>query len=251
MAEHAAAAIENARLIQAKQQAERLAALGTASASLAHYIKNVLMQWNGSATLIDMGLEQNKPEMIEQIWPVMKRATGKVSKLVQDMLVISKEREPERQPVELNKMIEEILEDSRAQADKAEVELASDLDAALPAAQLDPTRIHDSILNIVGNAIDALGDIGARDGRVTVTSRFDAEKELITVSIQDNGPGIPPDKIERIFEPFYSTKGSRGTGLGLAVVRKTIEEHGGRLRLDSTVGEGSTFTVELPFLAVE
>ncbi|MBI3735729.1 GAF domain-containing protein, partial [Candidatus Sumerlaeota bacterium] len=96
LSEQAAMQIENARLIRDKLKAERLAALGTTAAGLAHYIKNVLSQWKGSASLIDIGLANNNSELIGEAWPILKRANDKISKLVQDMLTISREREPER-----------------------------------------------------------------------------------------------------------------------------------------------------------
>lgn len=96
MAEHAAAAIVKAKLIQQNIQAQRLAAMGTATASLAHYIKNILTQLKGSASLIDMGLQAENLDLLSQSWPIMRRSTDKIGKLVQDMLAISREREPER-----------------------------------------------------------------------------------------------------------------------------------------------------------
>ncbi|MCH8332475.1 GAF domain-containing protein [Candidatus Sumerlaeota bacterium] len=251
MAEHAAAAIENARLIQANMQAERLAALGTATASLAHYIKNILTPLKGSSTLIDLGLKTNNSEIIEQTWPIMKRATTKISKLVQDMLTVSREREPEREAVDLGEMIEEIVKDSQERAAASGIELPLELDPDLPLASLDPSRLHDSILNLVGNAIEALQESGMQEGWVRVRASFDKEKNVIVVEVEDNGPGMPPHVCKRIFEPFYSTKGSRGTGLGLAVVEKTIEEHGGKLTLESEVGKGTKFTIELPYVPAE
>lgn len=246
MAEHAAAAIVKARLIQSNIQAQRLAAMGTASASLAHYIKNILTQWKGSASLIDMGLKAQNLDLIDKSWPIMRRATDKISKLVQDMLAVSREREPERAEVNLNEMIGQILEDSRAHAEKAGVELIAETDDAIPSMQLDPTRIHDSLLNLVGNAIEALEEHGIEHGRVRVKSALGEDRKWVEVEVEDNGPGMPPEIQAKIFEPFFSTKGSRGTGLGLAVVRKTIEEHGGKLTLDSEVGRGTIFRIQLP-----
>lgn len=246
MAEHAAAAIENARLIQANVRAERLAALGTASAKISHYIKNVLTQWEGSASLIDMGIETNNSALITQAWPIMKRAKGKISDLVRNMLTVSKEREPELSDVDLNKMIGEIVGDSTQRAAKAGVLLATQLAKDLPIAQLDASQMQDLILNLVGNAIEALEEAGAGDPKVTVTTQFDPKAKIITLTVADNGPGMPPEVKAKVFEPFFSTKKSKGTGLGLAMVKKTIDEHKGKLRLDSEVDQGTTFTIELP-----
>ena len=246
MAEHAGAAIVKARLIQANIQAQRLAALGTASASLAHYLKNVLTQWRGSASLIDMGLENDSPEIVAEAWPILKRGTDKMGKLVQDMLAISRERKPEREEVHLNELLEQISAESAATAEKQGIALVTQLDPRVPIAQFDPTRMHDTLLNLVGNAMDAIEEHGIEGGQVTLSTVFDPEEVMITVKVEDNGPGMPDEVQKRIFEPFFSTKGSKGTGLGLAVVKKTIEEHGGTLELISEVGVGTTFTVVLP-----
>lgn len=246
MAEHAAAAIVKARLIQANIQAQRLAALGTASASLAHYLKNVLTQWRGSASLIDMGLEGNHPEIVAEAWPILKRGTDKMDKLVQDMLAISRERKPEREEVHLNEMLERIATESGATAEKKGIRLITEFDPRVPVAQFDPSRMHDTLLNLVGNAMDAIEEHRIEDGRVTLSTTFDPQEIKITLKVEDNGPGMSPELQNRIFEPFFSTKGSRGTGLGLAVVKKTIEEHGGTLNVESEVGVGTTFTLVLP-----
>lgn len=246
MAEQAGLQIENARLIRSQIQAERLAALGTTAAGLAHYIKNVLSQWKGSSTLIDIGLAQNNIGLIGEAWPILKRANDKISKLVADMLVISKEREPEREPIDLNKVISEIVEECSPRADASGVKLRAELDPTLPKEMLDPTGIHDVILNIVGNAIEAIEEAEIKNGEVAIQTIHNPETHRVNIEIEDNGPGMTPDVQARIFEPFFSTKGSRGTGLGLAVVKKTVEEHGGELKLISEKGKGTIFVITLP-----
>jgi signal transduction histidine kinase len=114
----------------------------------------------------------------------------------------------------------------------------------MPTVQIDADGIHRAILNIVTNAIDASEDV--EGGTVDVATAWDAEAMTARVVIADNGTGIPPGEVGRIFEVFASTKGSRGTGLGLPVSQKIVREHGGTIRIDSEVGKGSTFTVELP-----
>jgi signal transduction histidine kinase len=114
----------------------------------------------------------------------------------------------------------------------------------MPSIQIDTDGIHRAILNIVTNAIDASEDV--EGGMVRVSTTWDADSSIAKVVIADNGTGIPAGEIDKIFEVFESTKGSRGTGLGLPVSQKIIREHGGSIRIASEVGKGSTFTVELP-----
>ncbi|MBM3334307.1 HAMP domain-containing histidine kinase, partial [Candidatus Sumerlaeota bacterium] len=120
-------------------------------------------------------------------------------------------------------------------------------DPDMPDALFDPKGIHDAVLNLVGNAVDA--GRGRPEAKVSVTPRFKAAAQRISIVIEDNGPGIPVAIQKRIFEPFFSTKGSKGTGLGLAVTQKVIREHGGEISLHSNEGEGARFTIWLPHRA--
>jgi signal transduction histidine kinase len=108
----------------------------------------------------------------------------------------------------------------------------------------DPEGLHRAILNVVTNAIDACDE--REDGRVTVSTRYDDATKIAQIIVEDNGAGIAPDDLEAIFTVFVSRKGGRGTGLGLPVTRKILEEHGGQIHVESTLGKGSRFTMELP-----
>ncbi len=246
LAEQAAVQIENARLIRDKLKSERLAALGTTAAGLAHYIKNVLSHWKGSASLIDIGLKTGNNSLIGETWPILKRANEKITKLVQDMLAISKDREPERQPLSINKLVMETVEECSQRASASGIGLTMKLDEAMPVASLDPTRMHDVVLNLLGNAIEAIEESATPNAKIEAATEFDPAKKLLRIRIADTGPGMTPEVKTRVMEPFFSTKGSRGTGLGLSVALKTVEEHDGKLTLDSEVGKGTTFTIELP-----
>ena len=114
----------------------------------------------------------------------------------------------------------------------------------MPTLMFDPEGLNRAILNVITNAIDACEE--RPDGRVIVTSRFDEGEKLAQIIVEDNGAGIAPDDIEAVFTVFVSRKGGRGTGLGLPVTRKILEEHGGQVHVDSTVGKGSRFTLDLP-----
>ena len=246
LADQAAVQIENTRLIRAKVQAERLTALGEAAAKLAHSIKNILFCWKGSAGLIEQALEEREIENIANLWPVLKRANDSIAKLVQDMLMISRERTPERKPTNLNSLMEAIAQQCREKADRAGVELGTQLDPDAPETSVDPSAMQDVLLNLTVNAIQAIEEAKVSDGRITLISSFDGGGKKITLQVRDNGPGIPEEVQNRVFEPFFSTKGSKGTGLGLAVAVKTVAEHGGKLSLQSAPWQGSTFTIELP-----
>ena len=116
-----------------------------------------------------------------------------------------------------------------------------------PAIPLDPDGMHQVLMNLLSNALDA---VEPQKGLIRVKCRYDAENRQTTViEVIDNGTGIPPSMMNHMFELFHSTKGNRGTGLGLAVAQKIVEEHEGSISVKSTPGEGTTFTVRLPVYA--
>jgi signal transduction histidine kinase len=248
MAEQAAVLIENTRLIQDRIQAERLAALGNVAAGLAHQINNILSQWQGSAWLIELGLEREDLEVIGGAWPLLKRANERIARLVLDMLSIAKARRPERSRVELNEVVAQVLEAESARAARLAVTVRSDLDDTLPAALLDSGQIYEMVTNLVSNALDAADDPDLSQRLVRVETRWDADRGILVLEVTDSGPGIPTHLRARVFEPFFSTKGKRGTGLGLARASKTADEHGGQIQLLSAQGRGATFQVSLPYL---
>jgi signal transduction histidine kinase len=249
LAHQAAIAIENAQLFEANLKAERLAAIGQAVAGLAHYVKNIVTGMKGSTTLVESAIQEESYDLLPRAWEILRRSNDKVTTLVQDMLSYSKEREPELTPTDLNAIVDEVksLYEERAKEGGARIEL--DLEDKLPEFPLDEIGIHRCLTNFVGNALDALAstDRKSKDpARVTVRTRYDREPNELVLEIEDNGCGIDPEKIERIWEPFVSDKGSRGTGLGLAVTRKMIHEHGGHVTATSRVGEGTSFHIAFP-----
>jgi signal transduction histidine kinase len=238
-------AIENTELYQAKIEAERLAAIGQTIATLSHHIKNILQGIKGGSYLIDMGLNQKDDGVVRRGWSIVEKNQGKIYNLVMDMLSYSKDREPALEMADLNETVSDVIELMQSRAAELSVTIDWRADPGLPEVLIDADGIHRALLNIVTNAIDAAeGAVGG--GRVSVTTSSDEAQGLIRVTITDNGEGIPPEEIDSIFEIFASTKGSRGTGLGLPVSLKIVREHGGKIVVASEPGHGSTFTVELP-----
>lgn len=245
VASNAAIAIENAMLIEQKVRTERLAAIGVTVAGISHYVKNILSGMMGSSQLIERALEKGDSEIVAKFWPILQRSTDKISSLVQDMLSYSKKHEPEWQPGNLNVLVREIHENQVDRAKTMGVELHLTIEETLPDSHYDHRSIYDAILNIVGNAIEACEK---RPGaQVTIATAWCGKSQCASLVVQDNGPGIPLELRKKILEPFFSTKGSKGTGLGLAVARKIVEEeHGGKLLIESEPEQGSTFTISLP-----
>lgn len=248
-AEQAALAIENARLIAENVKNERLAAIGIAVAGISHYVKNILAGMSGSASLIAMGIEEKNLEMIRECWPVFERSQQKISSLVRDMLTFSKERKPDYQPGDLNDLLKEVATDCLPAAREQNVELRVEPGSDLPPTLFDPSQMHDALLNLTGNAIDACR--GLSEARVVLESGLSPDSSMALLRVSDNGCGIPEEIQTRVFEPFFSTKGSKGTGLGLAVVKKIITEHGGDIAVHGEQPVGTTFTIQLPLHSLE
>jgi len=237
-------AVENAQLHHDAVRSERLAAVGQAIAGLSHCIKNILAAMEVSSSLMERGLESQDLDTIGRVWQVFRRSSQRISYLVLNMLAYSKERKPEIQPCSINDICREVANLYHDQLDAKQAKFHLDLEAKLPWIQADPQGVHRCLLNLLTNSIDA---IEAGRGEVRVSTR--TEGESILVSVEDNGVGIPPEARQQIFEVFYSTKGNRGTGLGLAVTKKIVEEHGGTIVVESAPGQGSRFTIRLPLLS--
>ncbi|MEN0110474.1 MAG: ATP-binding protein [Planctomycetota bacterium] len=265
IAHQAALAVEDTTHYSAMVQAERLAAVGQTIATLSHHIKNILQGVSGGKYLIEQGLDTQEESLqgsggadaaralnavgsIRKGWGIVEKNQDRISRLVLDMLTFSKERKPEPEPTDLNEVVADVVELSATRAKDAGVELRWVPADGPITLNVDPEAIHRAVLNLVGNAVDACE--GRDSAWVEVATTLDATKGVAAVSVSDSGSGIAAEDIEAIFEPFHSSKGSAGTGLGLAVTRKIAEEHGGAVSVESEVGRGSTFRLQLPVTAV-
>jgi signal transduction histidine kinase len=243
-ADQAALALEINRLIEAKQESERLATFGVALADIGHSVKNLLMRLEFPIKLIDKAMTNHDAAQATEPWGVMKRATHEISGLVKDMLNYSKKRDPELAETDVAQMLRQVCDGVRMDAESKEIQLACEGADAEIMWVLDPNTLRQALNNLVGNAIEAIASHGG--SKVTTRLAVTDQPAELRISIADDGPGIPPEIQRRIFDPFFSTKGSKGTGLGLANVKKGVEEHGGRVTLTSEPGKGATFTLIFP-----
>ncbi len=240
----AALAVENNRYQQAFVKAERLAAMGQTIATLSHHIKNILQGVRGGSYLIDLGLKDHQEDMVRKGWQIVEKNQGKIYHLVLDMLTFSKERQPAWEWASVNQVVADVLELTQPRAEECRVALEFRPETDLPESTFDPEGIHRAVLNVVINALDAVE--GWEGARVLVETGYLAEPETLWVSVTDNGPGILEEQQKKLFNLFESTKGARGTGLGLAVSQKILREHGGEIRVDSQPGQGAKFTLAWP-----
>ncbi|QEH34698.1 Sensor protein ZraS [Aquisphaera giovannonii] len=237
-------AIENTAFYNAKIQAERLAAVGQTIATLSHHIKNILQGIRGGSYLIDMGLNDKDEAIVRRGWTIVEKNQTKIYNLVMDMLSFSKDREPALEPADLNEVVTDVAELMHSRAEELGVKLVTRPCAGMPRVMIDPEGIHRALLNIVTNAIDA--SEGQPEATVTISTEWVAEMTTARIRVADNGVGIDEADVASIFQIFASSKGSRGTGLGLPVSRKIVAEHGGNITVQSQPGQGATFVIDLP-----
>ena len=240
----AALAVEDTTYYSAMVQSERLAGVGQTIATLSHHIKNILQGIRGGSYLVEMGLENDDAGVLRKGWDIVARNQNKISSLVMDMLSFSKEREPDPVPSDLVALVTDIAETVQQRADEAGITIHWDPPQDLPWLIFDPEGISRAVLNVVSNALDAVED--RPDPTVEIKVERDRQAGLVRVVVVDNGAGMDAETLATVFDLFVSTKGSRGTGLGLTVSRKILREHGGDIRATSTPGAGSTFTLEFP-----
>jgi two-component system, NtrC family, sensor kinase len=217
----------------------RLATLGQLAAQLAHEIGTPLSSVSGHVqlALLQRDLQPALRERLE----VSAREVERISKIVRDYLDSTRPLEPERQPTQLPRLLEEAVELVRNAEPTQRAAVTCEVDPALGGVVTDPGLLRQIVVNLLANALDAVDG----KGRVTVAARAVETDVLITVS--DTGHGISPEDLRRIFEPFYTTKGrGKGTGLGLAICRQLTAALGGSISVQSQPGKGSTFYVRLP-----
>ena len=236
------------RLEKELVKSERLAAIGQTVAGLAHGIKNILHGLKGGSYLVDIGIQRNDTEKLKKGWDTIKRNIGRTSNLVMDLLSYSKEREPEYELCRPNEIINDVCELLKDKAAENNIELHTEFDDAIGEVIMDGSIIHEVLLNLASNAVDAclFDENVSKKWRVRLKTELEP-KSVIKFEVSDNGAGMDQEVLQKLFTSFFSTKGHRGTGLGLMVTRKLVEEHQGQIAVTSQLGAGTTFTVRLPY----
>jgi signal transduction histidine kinase len=257
MASQAAIAIENARLIEERIQRERLALVGQTVAGITHCIKNIMTGVKGSLFVCEKALQSGNREAISHSWTILKRSVNRISGLALDMLDYVKQKKPVLRKTELDTVVDEVFDTADLHPERGEVRLVSSILPDIGPLYVDSDHLYRCLLNLVNNAVDACGSSGevrveARKVAVPMSKlpqfRLSGYDTVLVITVSDTGSGIPPKQLKTVFEPFFSTKGSHGTGLGLAVTKKLVEEHWGKIFVQSGPKTGTTFTIVLPFL---
>lgn len=226
-------------------QAERLAAIGQTVAGIAHYIKSLLSGLEGGIYVATDAMKENDTAEVKEGLNMLQRNVERIANLVYDLLSYSKEREPEYKLIPPNEIVRDVIALLEPNAREYNIRLTADLDPSIKEVPLDPKGIHNSILNILSNAIDAcIYDTGNKSYEVKITTRI--INNMLNIKVSDNGSGIDPKIKEKLFTSFFSTKGGRGTGLGLLTTNKIIQEHKGEILVETEKGKGSDFIIKLP-----
>jgi signal transduction histidine kinase len=241
-------------ITEVKALQRQLTLMGRAVAGMAHRVKNILMGLEGGIFVVNTGFESDDRETIGEGWEMVERNVQRVSRIVQDLLYCSKGRTPKfEEGVCPNDIVLEVRDLYASRIAEEGITLETELCDPPRRGTFDPEGLHNMLSNLVANAIDACRFDPADDKpghAITLRCRSDGEAGIV-LEVEDNGSGIPDEMNNRVFEDFFSTKGSEGTGIGLLVVQKVAEEHGGTVTFASRPGQGTTFTVALPTSAVQ
>jgi signal transduction histidine kinase len=218
-------------------RAEHMATLGEMATGLAHEIRNPLAGIAGVIEIIGRDLPATSPA--RAVVKDVRQEITRINRIVSDLLQTARPHPPKVRKSDLNTTVEHAVMLGRQQALSKSTEITLRKDPSLPEVEHDSDQIHQVLLNLLLNALQAID----ASGKVAVTVELQGKNAVIEVS--DNGRGIAPKHLPNIFRPFYTTKGD-GTGLGLSLARRIVEDHQGRIEVTSTVGQGTTFAVILP-----
>ncbi len=242
------------RLEQRARSAERLAELGTLTGGLAHEIKNPLSTIGLNLQLLRESLEEaDLPEpqrgrLVHRLDAVAGES-DRLREILEDFLAFAGRMKLDRQPVDLNQLVEDLVIFFGPQAEQSGVQLRTQLAEGMPAIAADSTLLKQAVLNLMINATQAM--VAARyadqphGGATDLIIRTGATDDTLSVHVTDTGPGIGDEQLARVFEPYFTTK-KGGSGLGLATARRIVEEHAGHLSVHSEAGKGSDFELSLP-----
>jgi PAS domain S-box-containing protein len=244
---------EEKLLMEQLLQQEKLAAIGQLVSGVAHELNNPLASVMAFSELLlapmddrvtGLTPEQQRAEDHEMLHTINDEAK-RAAKIVSNLLTFARQHAPQRAATNINDVLLATLELRRYALTVQNVDLDIQLDRGLPVTWADPFQLQQVFLNLISNAEHALGDWA---GTRRITFRTWRERDTLFASVTDTGPGINAEQVDRIFNPFYTTKGvGKGTGLGLSISDGIVREHGGRIRVDSEPGRGAAFVVELPY----
>jgi len=227
-------------------EAERLAAIGQTVAGLSHAIKNITGGLKGGAFVLEKGIELSEQKYLLQGWEMIKGNVDKITNLSLDLLNYAKDSRPDFQEGDPVKPAREVVALMRPRAAEHGIDLNTRFDKDIGSCHFDPDLMHHCLLNLVTNALDAcIHDAGKKIKQVMVRATK-KRRWGVEYQVADSGCGMNTEIKKKIFQSFFSTKGTDGTGIGLMITKKIIDEHKGEIEVDSEKGSGSRFVVRIP-----
>jgi PAS domain S-box-containing protein len=223
-------------------RAEQLAGVGAVAAHVAHEIRNPLVSIGGFARRIQRKAEDT--EYVRDRVAIVVKEVARLEQILRNVADFTAPGQPELAPADLNEVVREVLSLQQPVLEEHRIETATELAPDLPVLLVDADKIKQVVLNLVRNAVQAMGS----DGTLTLTTQRAEAEGMARLEVLDTGPGVPPDRLEEIFNPFFTNKAD-GTGLGLAVSQKIVVDHGGTLTCECRPGEGARFVLRLPLAA--
>ncbi len=237
-----ALALANARLHTEIVRQERMAAVGQTVSGLAHCVKNILNGLRSGSAVVDRHLKADDLEKVRHGWQTVRKNNEMLSALVLDMLSLARDTKFSPFPTEVNDLTDQICELMSERAAEHDIRIAFEPARDLPEMMVDPTQLYRCLLNLIANAVDACGE----GGNVRVRVHRGRDRPRFTISITDDAGGIAPEHRGKLFAGFFTTKGNKGTGLGLPVTKKLVVGMGGQIAFHSVVGQGTRFVIALP-----
>jgi signal transduction histidine kinase len=245
-------AVENSRLVEFNLKNERLVATGTTAAGLSHYIKNILAGLDGSLTLLKMGIQEHDFAIADEALSILSKNHSRLGNLVLDLLNLASEQKPDFEIYDVNQIVFDVVELVKEQLKKENINIKINTQVQPLIAEIDSKGIHRVILNLILNAQEAIlskkipGIKNSHRGQIIISTGFNKNADYVVVKVKDDGVGLAKNELKSIFELFVTSKGSVGTGLGLAVSKRIVNAHEGNISAKSTKEKGCTIAFSLP-----
>ena len=239
------------RLIREKTELQdHLSSLGMMISSISHGIKGLLTGLDGGMYLLEKGFSQKSQEQITEGWEVVKQMVERIRKMVLDILYYAKERDLRWERIDALSFAEEVAKVVEPKIRSGGIEFEKNLDSKIGEFEINAGYVHSALLNILDNAVDACTKDTSKQ-KHTITLKVKQDDRHIIFDVADNGLGMDSDTSGKIFTPFFSLKGEKGTGLGLFISNKIIDQHGGEIIVKSKLGQGTLFRIKIPKMQSE
>ncbi len=237
-------------------QASKMATLGEMATGVAHELNQPLSVIKTSSSFIIKKVRKNEPiqdEILKTMAEEIDSHVDRASKIINHMREFGRKSDVKKETVLVNEPLEKALEIFRQQLKLREINIVKELEKDLPPILADPNRLEQVFINLLINARDAIEEKSGKTDQVCVTKEIflgtSLKNGMINVEVKDTGTGIPKPILDKIFEPFFTTKNvGKGTGLGLSISYGILQDYGGRIKVETTEGEGSTFIIQFPVL---